>query len=87
MFKEGLARFCTTKYTDPTNSNVVRGILFPLKPSISPFSGKHDVANCDALMRFDDNIKRTRDQLSIFTPRNMRNSFLAITTKFWRNVF
>lgn len=47
MFKEGLARFCTTKYTDPTNSNVVRHvrmdevllnfflhILFPLKPSL-----------------------------------------------------
>lgn len=24
MFKEGLARFCTTKYSDPANSNVVR---------------------------------------------------------------
>lgn len=26
MFKEGLARFCTTKYTDPTSSNMVRYI-------------------------------------------------------------
>lgn len=26
MFKEGLARFCTTKYHEPTNSNVVRNM-------------------------------------------------------------
>lgn len=26
MFKEGLARFCTTKYNEPTHSNVVRNV-------------------------------------------------------------
>uniref|UniRef100_A0A672Y7P6 Tubulin tyrosine ligase-like family, member 6 n=1 Tax=Sphaeramia orbicularis TaxID=375764 RepID=A0A672Y7P6_9TELE len=30
MFKEGLARFCTTKYNEPTHSNVVRDVCMHL---------------------------------------------------------
>lgn len=28
MYKEGLARFCTTQYNEPTSSNLVRAQIF-----------------------------------------------------------
>lgn len=35
MFKEGLVRFCTTKYHEPTNSNVVRNVKSSVFSSLS----------------------------------------------------